>query len=53
MTLKMVLVMYCIVYCVTSSLPHAKRQVFNMHRSKEKRKRKYTKEDQDVYMAVV
>jgi len=24
-----------------------------MHRSKEKRKRKYTKEDQDVYMAVV
>jgi len=45
--------MYCIVYCVTSSLPHAKRQVFNMHRSKEKRKRKYTKEDQDVYMAVV
>ena len=23
-----------------------------MHRSKEKRKRKYTKEDQDVYMAV-
>jgi len=24
-----------------------------MHRSKEKRKRKYTKEDQDVCMAVV
>jgi len=24
-----------------------------MHRSKEKRKRKYMKEDQDVYMAVV
>jgi len=24
-----------------------------MHHSKEKRKRKYTKEDQDVYMAVV
>jgi len=24
-----------------------------MHRSKEKRKPKYTKEDQDVYMAVV
>jgi len=44
---------WIVLYCVTSSLPHAKRELFNTHRSKEKWKRKYTKEDQDVYMAVV
>jgi len=43
----------CIVYCVTSSLPHAKRKIFNMHRSKEKKEHKYTKEDEDIYIAVL
>jgi len=43
-----------VLYWVTSSLPHAKRWTFNMHRSKEKwKKHIYMKENEDVYIAVV